>query len=156
MTDLTLQGTTEEITGHLDLEDSRRDDPVVEAVAAELEDHDTGIWFALLAENGPHAIEAQGWQLQAVLKDRGVNAPLRDVQDAMLQLAHELLPDSAEDPRLEMLRVAKKWVNGRPKEDQARYMAALEEGFPEFWEAPASEFRKFLRRCCEVAMKGAA
>ena len=25
--------------------------------------------------------------------------------------------------------------------------------FPDHWEAPAAEFRKFLRKCCERAME---
>jgi len=149
MTDLTLRGTPEELTGHPDPDDLRRDDPVVEAVAAELEDRDMGIWFALLAENG--AIEAQGWQLQEVLRGRGIEATLREVQDAMLQLAHELL--GSEDPRLGMLRRVADWMEERPKAEQARYREIIDEEFPDHWEAPAAEFRRFLRMCCERSME---
>lgn len=125
---------------------------VVEAIRAELDGNDdTAIWFALLAESGPDAIEAQGWQLQAELKDRGVKAELRDVQDAMLELAHELL--GLEDPRLEMMRITTRWISRRSTEDQERYRVIFEEGFPEFWEAPAADFRQFLRRCCVGAME---
>jgi len=128
-------------------------DSVVEAVRTELDaDDQMAVWFARLVECG--AIEAQAWQLRDVLRDRGVPAPLREVQDAMLQLAHELL--GAEDPRLEMLRRVDGWMEGRSEAERVRYREILEEEFPDHWEAPAASFRAFLRGCCERAMKGAA
>lgn len=161
MTDLAYRGTTEEITGYPDIEER---DLVVEAVAVELENRDTAIWFQLLCENGPQAIEAQGWQLQAELKDRGVRASLRDVQDAMLELAHELLPESpaGEDPRQAIFREAGRWISRRPRADQERYRTALEsghtpgDGFQEAWDGSVASFRKFLRRCCQAAIGDAA
>ncbi len=99
-----------------------RSNAVVEAVEAEIRDRDTAIWFASLCESGPDAIEAQAWQIREALRNRGVKAPLRDVQDAMLQLAHELLPNSPAglDPRDRLTHDLGVWATGQPQEVQDR------------------------------------
>jgi hypothetical protein len=134
-------------------------DLVVTAVDAELADRDTAVWFALLAEAGPDAIEAQGWQLKEVLSDRGVKVPLRDEQDAMLELAHELLPDSpaGEDPRQALFREMGRWASAQPEEAQERLRALLaEDSFLDAWDSGVRGFRNYLRSRCAAALRGEA
>lgn len=129
---------------------------MIEAVRAELENHDTAVWFALLCEQGPDAIEQQAWQLQAELKDRGIKAGLRDVQDAMLQLAYELLPDSPAgiDPRDRLTHDLGRWATGQPPEVQGRLRVLLEgPGSTGAFAGSLASLRAFLRKVCTEALE---
>jgi hypothetical protein len=126
---------------------------VAEQVERFLEDEDNGIWFALLCEQGTEAIKAQAWQVAESLREE--QGPVRDV---MLELAHELLPDSpagAEDPRQVLFREFGIWASRQPQELQEHLEASLEDGFQDAWELGLSGFRSYLRLRCEAALKAA-
>ncbi len=127
----------------------------VRAVEEMLEDRDVGIWFGVLAEGGPHAIEAQAWQMKALLDDAGIGAPLRDVQDAMLELAHDLLPDSAagDDPRDRLTGDLGRWASAQPPEVREKLAAMLEHGYQDAWESGLQGFRHYLRGRCIAATR---
>lgn len=124
------------------------------AVEEFFEERDNGIWFQVLCESGPQAIEAQAWQVAEVLhQDR------EEVRDAMLELAYELLPDSpagAEDSRQVLVRELGVWASRQPQEVQERLAASLDDGFEEAWEAGLSSFRKYLRLKCTAALEARA
>ncbi len=122
------------------------------AVERFFEDHDNGIWFQVLCENGPQAFEAQAWQVAERLhRDR------EECRDAMLELAYELLPDSpagVEDPRQVLFREAGVWASRQPQEVQDRLAALFdyEHGFLDAWDSGLQGFRNYLRSRCLAAL----
>ena len=123
---------------------------MIERVEKFLEDPDHGIWFALLCENGPQAVEAQAWQVA-----RELRADESEAKDAMLELAHELLPDSpagAEDPRDSLYREMGAWASMQPPDVQDRLAASLEHSFQDAWESGLHGFRNYLRSRCKAAL----
>lgn len=131
-----------------------------EAIERFFEERDNGIWFQVLCESGTEAIEAQAWQVAKSLhRDR------KEVRDAMLQLAYELVPDSpagSEDPRQTRFRELGVWASRQPQEVQERLSASLETspgaslGFQEAWESGLSGFRGYLRDQCTSAVEEVA
>lgn len=113
-------------------------------------DDDIAIWFQLLCENGPDAIKAQAWQIADVLQSQR-----DDVLDAMLELAHELLPDSpaGEDPRQLLFREAGIWASKQPQAVQDRLEASFQTGFDEAWHSSLGTFRGYLRERCKAALR---
>lgn len=116
-------------------------------------DDDLTIWFTLRCEDGVQAIEAQAWQMADVL-----NEDENEVRDAMLELAHELLPDSpagAEDPRQVLFREMGVWASKQDQEVQDRLTEYLADGdgFDEAWESGLASFREYLRGKCKRAAR---
>jgi hypothetical protein len=118
-------------------------------------DDDLAIWFQVLCEQGRQAVEAQAWQL--------AKSPRRnesEVRDAMLELAHELLPDSpagVEDPRQVLFREMGIWASRQPEGVQDRLRHGLTgDGFQEAWDSGLHDLRGYLRTACEAAMNEAA
>ena len=111
---------------------------------------DLAIWFQVLCENGPQAIKAQAWQL-AERRDEG------EVRDALLELAHELLPDSpaGEDPRQVLFREYLLWAERQDAATRARLSGDPEDGFEEAWES-LGDLRRWLRTRCAAALEKAA
>lgn len=125
-------------------------------------DDDLAVWFQLLCENGPQAIEAQAWQFVAVLSERNEEATITEVTDALFDLAHELCPDSlagadeaADERRQDLYRHAIEWASKLPAGGQQAFADALEDGFQDAWESSLHGFRHYLKGCCSVAL-GAA
>ncbi len=52
-------------------------------------------FFRSCCETGTHRLMAQTWQFGDELKDRGHRYPAEEVEDALLSLARDLLPESA-------------------------------------------------------------
>lgn len=112
---------------------------------------DIAIWFQLLCENGAKAIEAQAWQIADVMQ-----APCDEVRDAMLEVAHELLPDSpaGEDPHQLLFREAGIWASRQPQDVQKRLAASFDgEEFEEAWGKDLGTFRRYLRERCRAAIR---
>jgi hypothetical protein len=122
-----------------------------ERVERFLEDRDNGIWFQVLCEQGWQAVEAQAWQVAKSLRRNKDEA-----RDAMLELAHELLPDSpagAEDPRQVLFREMGVWASRQPEGVQDRLRHGLtDDGFQEAWDSGLHGLRGYLRTACEAAM----
>ena len=122
------------------------------------QDSDLTIWFISLCEAGPEAIKAQAWQIADVLK-----ADKHEVRDAMLEFAHELLPDSpaGEDPRQTLFRELGVWASRQPQGVQDKVQALLEGStqgseigsFQNAWEGPLNGFRGYLRSVCRIALE---
>ena len=124
---------------------------VIERVGGFLEDRDNGIWFQVLCESGPEAIKAQAWQISETLhRDEG------EVRDAMLELAHELLPDSpaGEDPRQVLFREYLLWAERQDADTRARLSRDPEDGFEEARESLGT-LRRWLRARSKAALEAA-
>jgi hypothetical protein len=52
-------------------------------------------FFRSCSEMSSHRLTTQTWQFRDELEDRGYSYPTEEVEDALLGLARELLPDSA-------------------------------------------------------------
>ena len=116
------------------------------------EDKDLAIWFQVLCESGPEAIKAQAWQVaQELHRDEG------EIRDAMLELAHELLPDSpsGEDPKRVLFREYLLWTEQQNAIVRDRLAGDPEDGFEEAWES-LGDFRHWLRARCRAALEVAA
>lgn len=132
------------------------------AVEKLLEDHNTGVWFTLLCESGTEAIKVQASQLHEVLQQRGHECELQEVEDAMLELAHELLPDSpaGEDPRQTLFRELGVWASRQSEDVQDCLQIILESSgkgtlgsFQDAWDGPLSGFRAYLHEVCKAAIE---
>jgi hypothetical protein len=51
-------------------------------------------FFRRLCERSPYRLRAQAWQFAEELADRGMSFELSEVEDALWELARELMPDS--------------------------------------------------------------
>jgi len=51
-------------------------------------------FFRSCCETSTHRLMAQAWQFRAELRDRGYQFPAEDVEDALLALARQVLPDT--------------------------------------------------------------
>lgn len=106
-------------------------------------------------------LRAQAWQFRDELQERSrktewrMKFVLSDVEDALLELAVELLPDTPAgscDPRELLFREAVAWLTEH-QPDQERW-ANFAEGLD--WYVPLGEFREELRRRMKAATREAA
>jgi hypothetical protein len=56
--------------------------------------HDWRSFFRSCCETSAFRLRSQGWQFREELKERGHGFPTEEVEDALLGLARELLPDT--------------------------------------------------------------
>lgn len=116
-----------------------------------------GEFFVMLCETGMHRLRAQAHQFHDELKERGARVVHSDVEDALMELAGELLPDTdagSLDPREVLFRDAAKWVAAR--EDTPETWAAFSEGLNEAWYGTLPEFRAALRERMRLVLERAA
>ena len=75
----------------------------------------------------------------------------------MLELAHELLPDSpaGEDPRQTLFREYLLWAEQQDAATRDRLARGSEDGFEEAREAGLGAFRTYLRGRCRAALSEA-
>jgi hypothetical protein len=116
-------------------------------------------FFRQCCEVGLERLYPQAWQWRDELQDRGHDASLEDVQNALLELPSELLPSTpagSESPKGFLFSEAVRLVFEREGGDATVRafgdMAALEDA----WERSIPEFRAFLRERCGAASRGAA
>lgn len=114
-----------------------------------------GEFFVMCCESGIHRLRAQACQFHAELEHRGVKTEVSQVEDELMLLAGELLPDTdagSLDPKGVLLDEARRWLYGRVGDT------------PTAWEAfegadrdlPLSEFRAELRRRLRAATERSA
>jgi hypothetical protein len=109
------------------------------------ESHQRRIFFRSCCETSAYRLRAQAWQFRDELRDRGSEFQADEVEDALLGLARELLPDTpaaltplgkryaelsaAENTALDLLSAQDPWherMNGAGLEnDPAAFRAAL-------------------------------
>jgi hypothetical protein len=113
-------------------------------------------FFRQCCEASLERLYSQAWQWRDELLDRGHEVSLEGVQNALLELPSELLPNTpagSEDPKGFLLCEAVRLVFEREGGDATVRafgdMAALENA----WERDLPEFRAFLRERCGAALE---
>lgn len=118
-------------------------------------------FFETCCATGADRLRAQAWQFRDELEERsGVRFRVSGVEDALLSLSLELLPDSLagrEDHRALLFREAVAWLHERGGYEVV--VAAL--GDPDlvneaFEELTLSEFRAFLRQRMRATSRAVA
>lgn len=115
-----------------------------------LEEQEWSLFFVMSCEYGPDRLTSQAWQWEKELSTRGHPANLTAVEDALLELAHELLPDSpaGTDPRSYLFNRAARWIGSKPFETTDAEDAVLNEAFY----GDLAGFREALRAWCKVGL----
>ena len=125
-----------------------------------MDEPEWGHFFQMLCEGGIERLRAQAWQFHQELKGRGWEFPRPDVEDALMEFAVELLPDSpagAEDPRQVLHREMVVWASRQPREVRDRLRAHLDsDEYQVAWEAGLNATRKYLRTKCQAALTSEA
>lgn len=118
-----------------------------------LKDPEWGHFFQFSCECGPDRFTSQVWQWHDELKARGWRVQKSAVEDALLELAHELLPDSpaGEDPRRYLFNRVARWIAslGRPFKTTDAEDVALNDAFY----ATLPEFREALRAWVKAGLE---
>ena len=91
---------SEVLVGHTDKTDRRlprHDKPSAREAVLRLfaKDREWKSFFRSCCEMSTYRLVAQAWQLRDELEDRGHRYPTEELEDALLSLARELLPESA-------------------------------------------------------------
>jgi hypothetical protein len=123
---------------------------VEELVTSELE---WSLFFECCCETSAERLRAQAWQFKDELEERSrkFERPRRrfrslDVENALLELAVELLPDTpagSQNPREVLLTEAVVWLVTQPVSEEA--VRQFFYGAEEIWEQSLGEFREELR-----------
>lgn len=124
--------------------------PSLEAVEALHKDEEWARFFQLACENGPGYLKSQAWQWRDELEERGHRFDKTEIQDALLDLAVELLPDSPAgseeamwEAKRELLTRALYWLGPERTLDSGEVDRAHE--------LSLAEFRAWLRARCREA-----
>jgi hypothetical protein len=105
-------------------------------------------FFKQCCESDAARLRGQAWQFRNAIADRGYDLERYDVEDALLELAVELLPDSQagrEDPKSLLFREAVQWLHERTDSDTVLAAFGAPVAVDEAWELDLSGFRVFLR-----------
>jgi hypothetical protein len=112
-------------------------------------------FFVMSCEGGPDYLTTQAEQWRDELADRGYQVERTDVEDALLELASELCPDSpaAVDPKTYLFHKAGRWLTEQGKPFSVPPEA--EEAFNGAWLELESlgEFRRALREWVRAGLE---
>lgn len=117
-----------------------------------LEEQEWSLFFVMSCEYGPDRLTSQTWQWHQELTGCGHEVDKVSIEDALLELAHALLPDSpaGTDPRRYLFNRAARWIGVRPFETTDGEDEILNEALfgplPEFREALRTWVRSGLER----------
>jgi hypothetical protein len=112
-------------------------------------------FFKQCCESGTERLRSQAWQFREEMGDRGRDLDRYGVEDSLLELALELLPDSQagrEDPKSLLFREAVQWLHERTDSDTVLAAFGTSVSVDEAWELDLSEFRGFLRERARVVL----